>query len=564
LAENETQGEWTLPDGWVWTTLGEITEPSKEKVNPQGIQRTPYVGLEHIERNTGRLLIFGYSDEVRSTKAVFQRGDLLYGKLRPYLNKVHIADFDGVCSTDILVFPKSPHISNRCLLYRLLSSDFVRYANLNVSGVQHPRTNFKILSNFPLALPPAAEQRRIVAEIETQFTRLDAGVAALERAQANLRRYKASVLKAACEGRLVPTEAELARAEGRDYEPAGHLLVRILAERRARWEAEQWEREVEKAKQKAAKAVHKTAGRPLKRGEKLASDEWQDIPEKDYSQYLPKDNRWKQKYKEPAQPNTENLPALPEGWGWASVAQLAEHIQYGYTESAKDDPVGPKFLRITDIQDGRVNWDTVPYCECLEEKHAKYRLEPGDIVFARTGATTGKSYLIVNCPDAVFASYLIRLQMNKSLNIKYLALFLDSPLYWPQIMAVRKGSAQPGVNATILATLHVSLPPLPEQCRIVAEVERRLSVAAVLEASVVSALARARRLRQAVLKQAFEGRLVEQDPSDEPASVLLERIKAEKARGSTARRVTAKSKGRGRQSTRKEQKVEQAQQLEMF
>jgi len=222
------------------------------------------------------------------------------------------------------------------------------------------------------------------------------------------------------------------------------------------------------------------------------------------------------------------LPELPEGWGWASIAQLAENIQYGYTESAKHAPVGPKFLRITDIQDGRVNWDTVPYCECPEGKHTKYRLGPSDIVFARTGATTGKSYLITHCPDAVFASYLIRLQMNKSLNVKYLALFLDSPLYWPQIMTVRKGSAQPGVNATILATLHVPLPPLPEQHRIVAEVERRLSVVAALAASVSAALARARRLRQAVLKQAFEGRLVEQHPDDEPASVLLEHIKAER------------------------------------
>jgi len=220
---------------------------------------------------------------------------------------------------------------------------------------------------------------------------------------------------------------------------------------------------------------------------------------------------------------------------WASVAQLAENIQYGYTESAKDDPVGPKFLRITDIQDGRVNWDTVPYCECPEEKQAKYRLEPGDIVFTRTGATTGKSYLIVNCPDAVFASYLIRLQMNKPLNVKYLALFLDSPLYWPQIMTVRKGSAQPGVNATILATLHVPLPPLAEQHRIVAEVERRLSVVKALEVSVEAAVARARRLRQAVLKQAFEGRLVPQDPDDEPASVLLERIRAQRKARTTAK-----------------------------
>ena len=336
------------------------------------------------------------------------------------------------------------------------------------SGGAQPNISQRIVRAFPFPLAPLPEQRRIVAEIETQFTRLDAGVAALERAQANLKRYRASVLKAACEGRLVSHDPA--------DEPADQLLARILTERRAKWEAEH--------------------------------------PGK--------------KYKEPAPPDMEGLPELPKGWVWASIAQLAENIQYGYTESAKYAPVGPKFLRITDIQDGRVNWDTVPYCECPEGKHAKYRLGPSDIVFARTGATTGKSYLITHCPDAVFASYLIRLQMNKPLDVKYLALFLDSPLYWPQIMTVRKGSAQPGVNATILATLHVPLPPLPEQHRIVAEVERRLSVVAALERQVGASLARAARLRQSILKRAFEGRLVPQDPNDEPASALLARIRAER------------------------------------
>jgi len=511
LAENETQGEWTLPDGWVWTTLGEITEPSKEKVNPQGIQRTPYIGLEHIERNTGRLLIFGYSDEVRSTKAVFQRGDLLYGKLRPYLNKVHIADFDGVCSTDILVFPKSPHISNRCLLYRLLSSDFVRYANLNVSGVQHPRTNFKILSNFPLALPPAAEQRRIVAEIETQFTRLDAGVAALERAQANLRRYKASVLKTACEGRLVPTEAELARAEGRDYEPADQLLVCILAERCARWETEH----------------------PGKR------------------------------YKEPALPDTEGLPELPEGWVWASLPQLGELNRGKSKHRPRNNERlfgGPyPFIQTGEIRQAEGTIAT--YSQTYSEFGlAQSRLWPKGTLCITIAANIAETAILGF--DGCFPDSVVGFIPEDGVDVRFVEYFIrtakqDLERYAP-------ATAQKNINLRTLRGVAVPLPPLAEQRRIVEEVERRLSVVAALEASVEASLARARRLRQAVLKQAFEGRLVEQDPSDEPASVLLERIKAEKARGSTARRVTAKSKGRGRQSTRKEQKVEQAQQLEMF
>ena len=127
------------------------------------------------------------------------------------------------------------------------------------------------VEGIELPLPPLPEQHRIVAEIETQFTRLDASVAALRRAQANLKRYRASVLKSACEGWLVPTEAELTRSEGRDYEPAGVLLERILVERRARWESQE-----------------KRRGR----------------------------------YKEPSAPDTSALPELPEGWVWATVEQV--------------------------------------------------------------------------------------------------------------------------------------------------------------------------------------------------------------------------------------------------
>lgn len=510
MAENETQGEWTLPDGWVWTTIGEVTQPI-EKVKPRENPdaRFTYLDISSIDNKSNRITepkTYRGAEAPSRARQLVQANDVLFSTVRTYLRNIASVPeaYDGqIASTGFSVLRGEPAVSSKYLFYYTLTDRFLSELGKLQRGTSYPAVRDGDVRAQPVPLAPLPEQHRIVAEIETQFTRLDAGVAALERAQANLRRYKASVLKAACEGRLVSTEASLARAEGRDYEPADQLLARILAERRARWEAEH----------------------PGKR------------------------------HKEPEPPDTEDLPELPEGWVWASVAQLAENIQYGYTESAKDDPVGPKFLRITDIQDGRVNWDTVPYCECPEEKHAKYRLRPSDIVFARTGATTGKSYLITHCPDAVFASYLIRLQMNKSLDVKYFALFLDSPLYWPQIMAVRKGSAQPGVNATILATLHVPLPPLPEQHRIVAEVERRLSVVEALEASAEAALARAGRLRQAVLRRAFEGKLVPQDQADEPASELLGRIKASRERLEEEQRRRKAVQRRQRAKHRKRQEI---------
>ncbi len=199
---------------------------------------------------------------------------------------------------------------------------------------------------------------------------------------------------------------------------------------------------------------------------------------------------------------------LPDGWTWRTVEDLSKNIQYGYTESANDEPIGPKFLRITDIQNGKVNWDTVPYCLCSDDDAGKYLLESGDIVFARTGATTGKSFLITSPPKAVFASYLIRLRLQQEVNKKYFSYFLDSPDYWSQIMQVRKGSAQPGVNAAILAKLKVPIAPLPEQERIVAKIEELFTQ---LDAGT-SALERVqvglRRYKASVLKAAVNGRLV--------------------------------------------------------
>ena len=113
------------------------------------------------------------------------------------------------------------------------------------------------------------------------------------------------------------------------------------------------------------------------------------------------------------------LPELPDGWIWTTIGGLVNKVQYGYTTSASEVPCGPKLLRITDIQDGAVNWNNVPYCEITLENKDKYLLKPGDIVFARTGATTGKSYLIQECLESVFASYLIRLQTT-NIDVKFL------------------------------------------------------------------------------------------------------------------------------------------------
>jgi type I restriction enzyme S subunit len=223
-----------------------------------------------------------------------------------------------------------------------------------------------------------------------------------------------------------------------------------------------------------------------------------------------------------------------ESWSTSTVSELAENIQYGYTTSAKEKSKnGPRFLRITDIQDGRVSWDAVPGCEITPADERKFQLRPGDIVFARTGATTGKSFLIQECPRAVFASYLIRVRPGPLISPSYLYVFLRSPEYWAQVTESLTGNAQPGCNASKLGALSVPVPPLAEQREIVRRVDGILALAATVEIRVTAASARADRLAQAILAKAFRGDLVpteaelagEEKRDYEPAVALLERVR---------------------------------------
>jgi len=199
---------------------------------------------------------------------------------------------------------------------------------------------------------------------------------------------------------------------------------------------------------------------------------------------------------------------LPKGWRRVAIKDIADTIQYGHTASAVTRQDGPRFLRITDIQDGRVDWNNVPSCDIPKADIPKYRLSSGDLVFARTGATTGKSFLIGECPEAVFASYLIRVRVTGDVDSRYLSAFFQSPDYWRQIESGKRGIGQPNVNGQVLGEVQFPIAPLPEQRRIVAEIEKQFTR---LEAGVAAwrrVQANLKRYRAAVLNAACEGRLV--------------------------------------------------------
>lgn len=195
------------------------------------------------------------------------------------------------------------------------------------------------------------------------------------------------------------------------------------------------------------------------------------------------------------------------GWVDVELGEVASKIQYGFTESSSEKEVGPKFLRITDIQNNRVDWESVPYCKISSSKLPEYLLEEGDLLFARTGATVGKSFLIRgSIPEAVFASYLIRVRIRKNMiDEVYLSYFFHSLFYWKQITEGQVGIGQPNVNGTKLKRLVVPLAPLPEQRRIVSAIELQLGRLDAAVARLHAAKAKLKRYKQAVLHDAYSG-----------------------------------------------------------
>lgn len=195
-------------------------------------------------------------------------------------------------------------------------------------------------------------------------------------------------------------------------------------------------------------------------------------------------------------------------WAECQIDDVSDRIHYGYTATSRLDGLGVKYLRITDIQNGEVDWQTVPYCDISDDELEKFKLNENDLVFARTGGTVGKSYLLnKSVPEkAVFASYLIRIIINKNVSPKYISNFFQSLNYWSQIELGKTG-LKTNVNAQILSRIKLNLAPLPEQRAIVAKIEQLFSALDHGIANLKAAKAKLDIYRQAVLKKAFEGEL---------------------------------------------------------
>ena len=513
--------ECRLPSTWTSATLEDFCQIIQGQSPPGNTYNTTGNGLPFFQGKAE----FGevYPTAVKwctSPKKVAEANDVLIS-IRAPVGPTNLCPGVACIGRGLAAIRPEGGISSLFVFYGL------RYTAKSLAekstGSTFEAISGKDLRSHTLPLPPHPEQHRIVAEIEKQFTRLDAAVEALKRVKTNLKRYRASVLKAACEGRLVPTEAALARDEGRDYEPADRLLARILQERRAKWEADQL-------------AKMHAAGKP------------------------PNDNKWKAKYREPAPPDTTNLPPLPEGWGWAALGQLSWDASYGTSEKCDYDRTGPPVLRIPNIERGQVDLTDLKFAAELAKRNVEEALAPGDLLIIRTNGSKdliGRSAIVEKAFERphFYASYLIRFRVAQVEPIgQWIGAIWDVPQVRSRIENLAATSAgQYNISLRKLGPLPLPLPPATEQERIIGEVERRLSVVDELEMQVEVNVKRAERLRQAILKRAFEGKLVPQDPTDEPTSVLLERIRSERHEREAGQRTIRAGKPRGKRKSSAEQ-----------
>ena len=509
MTTREHDGE--LPQGWCSATIpdligvdGELTDgdwvESKDQ-DPEGAIRLTQladVGDGIFRDRSRRYLTQQKSEELRCT--YLREGDVLIARMPDPLGRACLfPKIEQTCVTVVdvcVVRPGEGSIDPRWLMHIINSPQIRSAVASHQSGTTRKRISKKNLSRIKIPIAPLHEQLRIAAAADSALSKLDFAVAGLKRAQANLKRYRASVLQSAVEGRLVPTEAELACEEGRDYEPAEVLLDRILAERRHRWE----EAELERLQAK---------GR------------------------LPTNDNWRSKYKKLAAPAVQDLPELPDGWCWSTVGQLGE-VSGGLTKNAKREahPLQMPYLRVANVYSNRLELDEVKEIGVRDSELAKVLLQAGDLLVVEGNGSIDQIGRVAlwdgTVPQCVHQNHLIKVRFSPVGIGRWVLAWLLSPSGRRHIVKVASStSGLHTLSVSKVASLPVPVPPVSEQERILSEIDMMMSVAVETEKGMQVNLKRCDRLRQSVLGWAFAGRLVCQHPGDEPAEVILDRLREE-------------------------------------
>ncbi|MXX74528.1 MAG: hypothetical protein F4210_07050 [Holophagales bacterium] len=488
---------WRIPASWRWTTLGEVTS-----VVGGGTPKTsrgeywngdiPWItpadlsGYERKEIRSGERYITAAG--LRGSSAhLLPTGTVLFSSRAP-IGYVAIAATPMATNQGFKSFVPPSGIDPSFLYYYLRSAKGLALSAASGTTFKELSKRRAALLVFPLA--PVPEQHRIVARVDALFAGLNDGIAALERSETNLERYRASVLKAAVEGRLT----ERWRSENPPDQTGEQLLRRILDERRKRWEEEQL-------------AAFAAKGRKPPRN-------------------------WKTSYKEPLAADTADLPSLPEGWCWATMDQVTSRTMNGFGRRS-DTPGGePRMvLRLADVKNGRISYSKPRYLDCTPAQIAKYKVGAADVLIIRVNGSANLVGRLVGCEDTpqdvLFCDHFIRAKcVNQELG-RWLRTYSDSEGFRSKITRTKVSSAgQHTVNQGSILAIPVPIPPERERVEVRKALGAGLSKTESAEESTAKASRLVSVLRQSILKRAFEGRLVPQDSNDEPAGVLLKRIRA--------------------------------------
>ena len=501
-----------LPAGWIRATLGDITRPSRVGVDPNDRPGAKFVGLEHIESGTMRLLGHGLATDVRSRSLAFSEGDVLYSRMRPYLNKVWTAEFGGVCSGEFLVFPKQEHLHNAFLAVRINAHDFVEYSQELARG-ERPRVAFSGLSKFELLLPPLAEQRRIVEKLTAVLRRLRNGEESAARAQGLVDRYRQAVVESAVSGGMSRTWREKQGVVG-----SGEIseeLARLGEERRRMWEATE---------------LRRLESRKTRR----------------------KSDGWRTRYPRPV--SGGNDPLTPDGWASASIDELSWARGYGTSVKCTQDGAGPPVIRIPNVRSGKLDMTDVKFATTQDFQDGAF-VEPGDLLLVRTNGSReliGRGLVLVRnlAEQHAFASYVIRYRLLGShLLWRWVDLVWKSRMVRKILEGRAKTTAgQYNLSLATLSDVAIPLPPAREQERILEEVAGRFDAVEAFDSRVRAQMDRADRARRAIMERAFSGQLVAQMADEEPAIV---------ERGGTKARQSTKATPRKRATIRRK-KVKEA------
>jgi type I restriction enzyme S subunit len=490
LCDKITDGTHHSPKN---SAVGQFKYITAKNIKPWGLDLTD---LTFVDEATHREIY---------ARCDVQRNDILYIKDGATTGVAVINPLEEQFSllSSVGVFRPGSAVAPKYLLYALQDPGTKAKMMDGVAGVAITRLTLKKLGAAEIPVAPRAAQDRIVEKLEELLSDLDAGVAELKAAQKKLAQYRQSLLKAALEGSLT---AEW-RAKHPSTETGAQLLERILQERRARWEAKQL-------------AKFEEQGKAPPKG-------------------------WQAKYPEPVQPDTTGLPALPEGWVWASVDQLTpDDLANGRSVPSADN--GAKVLRLTAVRDGHIDLTASKSGAWTEDEARQFWVTEGDLLIVRGNGSlslVGRAGLVpeVVAPVA-YPDTLIRLRvLNAVVNPAWIGAIWDSSFVRKHIeLRARTSAGIYKISQPDIVSAVVPVPPISEQRAAMAEIETLKTEAVALTNAIDLGLQQSAAQRQNILRAAFAGQLVPQDPNDEPASVLLERIRAERA----ARDAVSKPRGR--------------------